>query len=197
MREQAKLELSKDEMLAYFGEINQRLATAGKHGEIMLLGGATLTLVFIARHSTRDIDAFYRPAEDMRIIIKDMASEYNLEEDWLNDGAKGFITTAMKFEQYLTYSNLTVSNIDAEGLLAMKLTAARDASKDMADSIFLMNMLNIRTEEQLFDIVKKYTHPTMHTPKARFFTAEAFEQYRQGYQKNLAEVEQAPPRTLC
>jgi len=61
-------ELSKNEVLTYFEEINRRLKSDSKHGEILVTGGAALTLVFNARASTRDIDAIFRPIEDMRKI---------------------------------------------------------------------------------------------------------------------------------
>ncbi|MCL2405426.1 MAG: DUF6036 family nucleotidyltransferase [Defluviitaleaceae bacterium] len=66
-------ELSKSEMLSYFVEINNRLAATNQHGEIVLTGGAALTLVFDARDSTRDIDAIFHPTADMRKIINSMA----------------------------------------------------------------------------------------------------------------------------
>jgi hypothetical protein len=40
-------QLTKDEMIFYFEEINRRLALAGKHGEIMMVGGATLIFCYI------------------------------------------------------------------------------------------------------------------------------------------------------
>jgi len=146
-------------MIIYFEEINRRLSEMGKHGDILIAGGAALTMVFNARDSTRDIDAIFHPTEDMRKISRDIAREYDLPEDWLNDGVKGFITEKMKQEVYLELSNLTVSNIDAAGLLAMKLTSARVDTKDMADSIFLMKALEICEENELFDIIKKYIYP--------------------------------------
>ena len=119
MNAKRKIELSKDDMLIYFEEINRRLAAEGKHGEITMTGGATMALVYNARNSTQDIDAIFQPKEDMRKIIKDVASDYELEGDWLNDGSKGFVTPQMNFQKVLTLSNLTVSSVDAEGMLAV------------------------------------------------------------------------------
>ena len=172
-------------MLKYFDEINQHLASLNKHGEIVVVGGAALTLVFGARDSTRDIDAIFHPAEDMRKIIKSIADANSLDDDWLNDGVKGFITDKMKFEQLLSYSNLTVSNVDAEGLLAMKLTSARSLTHDMDDSIFLMKTLEIKTEDELFNIIDKYTYPNQQTIAAKYFTKEAFEKYQLELKKKL------------
>jgi len=84
--------LSKDDILKYFGEINQYLTAAGKHGEILITGGAALTLIFDARTTTQDIDALFRPSEEMRTIIKRIADDHDLDYDWLNDSVKGFLT---------------------------------------------------------------------------------------------------------
>jgi len=170
--------LSKNEILALFEEINYRLASSNKHGEILIVGGAALTVMFNARNSTYDIDAIFQPKEDMRKIIKSIANEHDLHQDWLNDGVKGFITDKMKTEKYLSYSNLTVSSVDAKGLLAMKLTAARNLTNDMKDSIFLMKMLNIQRVEELFEIINDYTYPNQQTIQAKYFTLDAFEKYQ-------------------
>ena len=171
-------ELSKDKILEYFGEINQKLIEIGKHGEIIIAGGAALAVAFNARNSTRDIDAIFRPSEVMRKIIKNIAEEHGLPEDWLNDGVKGFITEKMKREKYLSLSNLDVYNIDAAGLLAMKLTSARIYAKDMEDSIFLMKLLDIKEIVDLFDIIAKYIHPNQQTVSSKYFTITAFSKYK-------------------
>lgn len=171
--------LRKEEMLRYFEEINEQLKSEHKHGEILIVGGAALTLVFNARESTHDIDAMFEPKEDMRKIIKNIAQKYDIAADWLNDGAKGFMTDKMTYSTYLEYSHLRISNVDAEGLLAMKLSSARPKpSSDMQDSIFLMKVLEIKDETQLFEIIEKYVYPTRQTMQVKYFTDEAFSQYQ-------------------
>ncbi|MCL2545773.1 MAG: DUF6036 family nucleotidyltransferase [Oscillospiraceae bacterium] len=172
-------ELTREDILKYFEEINSRLAAENKHGDIYVVGGAAMTMVFNARTSTYDIDAIFAPKEDLRAIISDIAEKHSLNEDWLNDGAKGFVTDKMKFQTHLSYSNLTVLSVDAESLLAMKLTSARANSKDMDDSIFLMKELGIQNEKELFDIIDTYIHPNQQTMMAKYFTMEAFEKYHQ------------------
>ena len=49
-------ELQKAEILAYFKEINNILATIGKHGSILMVGGAALALVHNARPSTYEYE---------------------------------------------------------------------------------------------------------------------------------------------
>jgi len=178
MFENKKLELTKDEMLLYLNEINERLASEGKHGEIMLVGGAALTLVFNARNSTRDIDAIFHPIDDMRKIISSVAEKYDLEQNWLNDLVRTFVTEKIEFEPYMEYSNLTVSSANAESLLAMKLTSARvNTTNDMDDSIFLMKHLNIKTEKELFDILDRHVDPFLRKVNVKHFTTEAFKKY--------------------
>jgi len=177
-------ELSKNDILNYFEEINRRLAQKNKTGEIVIAGGAALTVVFNARDATHDIDAVFAPPQDMREIIKSMAKDYNLHDDWFNDGVKGFVTDKMNFTPILSYSNLSVSNVDARGLLAMKLTSARDNTKDMDDSIFLMKHLEIGSEKELFNIIEKYTHPKQQSMRSRFFTQEAYFRYQRDVSKN-------------
>jgi len=182
-------ELTKNEMLMYFEEINRHLARLDKHGEILIAGGAALAMVFNARNSTYDIDAIFHPAEDMRKITKDIAIKYDLPEDWLNDGIKGYITDKMKQEIYLKFPHLTVANIDAVGLLAMKLTSARVDTKDMEDSIFLMKSLNICEEKELFDIIEKHVYPNQQTIASKYFTKEAYERYVRLHKTNDPDTE--------
>lgn len=189
-----KDELSRDEILKYLEEINHQLSLEDKCGEIIIAGGAALTLVFSARNSTHDIDALFRPKEDLREIIKTIAACNDLSDDWLNDGVKGFITEKMKSSVVCKFSNLTVSSLDAESLLAMKLTSARALSKDMDDSIFLMKVLDIKMQDELFSIIEKYTHSSQQTAQAKFFTMEAFERYSQKHNIILSENQRESER---
>jgi len=170
-------ELSKSEILSYFDEINYRLTENNQHGEIVLTGGATLTLVFNARSATRDIDAVFRPVADMRKIISSMATKYNLPLDWLNDAVKPFVTDKLTIKPHLEYSNLTIYSVDAESLLAMKLTSARFGTKDMDDCVFLMNHLGLQAEKDVFDILDKYIDPFLRKSGVKHFAAEAYRQY--------------------
>jgi predicted nucleotidyltransferase len=175
--------LTKDDINNYLHEINDRLQAINKHGEILMAGGAVMTAVFNSRDSTRDIDAYFKPSEEIRKIVEDMANEHGLREDWLNDGVKGFITQEMGQKLYMELSNLSVYTIDAKGLLAMKLTSARYEGSDVDDSLFLMNALRIKDIEQLYQIVKKYTHENQQTVDSSIFIQYVFEEYRKQKQQ--------------
>ncbi|MDR2615596.1 MAG: hypothetical protein LBC28_03350 [Oscillospiraceae bacterium] len=176
-------ELSRADIIRYFEEINRRLEAIGKRGELILAGGAAMSLVYNARDATQDIDALFAPKSDLRAIIADIARENGLRPDWLNDGVKGFFTKEMTFSEVLTYPHLSVYSMDAESLLAMKLTSARPYEKDLDDSIVLMRALNIQTEEQLLDVIEKYIEKSRQTPQARFFAMQAFSEYREQLEK--------------
>lgn len=180
-------ELSKNDIITYLKEINDRLGQLNTHGEILIVGGAAMALSYDSRDSTYDIDAMFEPKGEMRNIIDDIAKHHNLNSDWLNDGVKGFMTSNMTGTNFLEMSNLTVKCLDAECLLAMKLTSAREFSKDMEDSIYLMSVLDIQKEEELFDIIDKYSYKNQKTPKAMYFTQEAFEKYSQLKSKRCDE----------
>lgn len=66
-------ELKKTDLSRCFDLVNEQLAVRNKNGGILPAGGAALTLVYNARESTMDIDAYldayFRPKEDMRPII--------------------------------------------------------------------------------------------------------------------------------
>ena len=172
-------ELQKADILKYFEEINCIMASKNKYGVILIVGGAALTLVHDARSATFDIDALFQPTEDMRKIASQIAERYNLNEGWLNDGVKGFVTPQMQSKQELfkEYSNLMVYTLSEECLLAMKLTAARTLTKDMDDSIFLMKKLNIKSLDELEAIVEEYTDKNRQTASSWYFMKEAFDKY--------------------
>lgn len=183
--------LSKNDIEKLLLEVDKKLKERRKTGELVIAGGATLALVFDARDSTKDIDALFRPSEDFRQIIDEIANENELESDWLNDGVKGFFTDKMHADLYKQYDNLSVYTVDPESMLALKLTSARFASKDMGDSIVLMKHIGIKSEDELFDIIEKYTSKNQQTINSYYFTKEVFAQYQKEMLKEQGEGERS------
>ena len=60
----------------------------------------------------------------------------------------------------------------------MELSSARMDSNDMDDSVFLMDLLGIQSENQLFDLIEKYIDNDNRAGSTKFFTSEAFLQYQ-------------------
>jgi hypothetical protein len=170
--------MDREDMLRYLEELNSRLKDSNRKSDIIIFGGAAMALVHGAREATQDIDAKYRSFVELRRAIKSISEDFNINENWLNNDGEHYITEKMLTNLYLEFSNLKVYTLNADCLLAMKLTSARMDSTDMDDSIFLMDLLNIQSEEQLVDIIEKYIDEDNRATSTKFFTNEAFLQYK-------------------
>src|SRR5258707_13908736 len=74
--------------------LGQLAVESGIKIELVLVGGALMVLRFGARESTRDVDvAILAPADaqKVRVLARRVAEEHGWPEDWLNDGAKGYL----------------------------------------------------------------------------------------------------------
>lgn len=58
--------LTKADISRLFKRLDQELAATDTKGELYLMGGAVMCLVFEARESTQDLDAFFKPVRVMR-----------------------------------------------------------------------------------------------------------------------------------
>lgn len=83
----------------------------------------------------------------------------------------------MGTEAYKEYSNLVVKSVDAKGLLAMKATSSRLGTSDMDDLITLMRHLNIKSIDEVYDIVIDNVPKNTLSPLSEFFIQEAFAIY--------------------
>ena len=165
--------LTREQIEQYLEEMDAELAEAGLTGEIVLCGGAVMACVYEARPSTKDVDALFAPVRELREMASRIAERHGLEDDWLNDAAKGFIDTSrMTFVQVADMGALKVLRPDDEGMLAMKLASAREDSKDADDAIFLIRRLGITDEDALLDMMERNIPKQRLTPMAGFFAKE-------------------------
>lgn len=163
----------KNEILKYLHRINSKLQERNVKGEICLYGGAVMCLVYEARPSTKDIDGIFQPAEVIRKAAKEIAAEYDLPPDWLNDGVKGFLVEHPR-KVFLNLPHLTVMVADGEYLLAMKSLSARIDATDGADIAFLIKALQIPSIQDVFKIIEKYYPRRIIKPATQFFLEELF-----------------------
>jgi hypothetical protein len=172
--------LNRDTILRALRRMSERLERRGVVGEINLLGGTAMVLGFQARQSTKDVDAIFAPAAMIREEAKIVAEELDLPADWLNDAAKGFLSPNAEFQSLrdVDFPHLRVQVPTAEYLLAMKVMAARVGigreSTDKEDIRFLIRRLELKTAEQVFELVGKYYDPSRMLPRSMFLIEEIF-----------------------
>ena len=173
-----KRKLSKKDIVKYLKLINEELVKAEETAEIVLLGGCAMVLMYDARKSTKDIDAIFNNKSKMRECVKMIAKNNNLNDDWLNDAAKSFITPKMKTVEVTKFSNLKIKVFDLESLLVLKLISARALTNDFSDSLILLENSSIKNIEELYELVEKYAPEDLLTPRVDYFIQEVWKKYR-------------------
>jgi hypothetical protein len=108
---------SKDEIIYYLEILGEKLKDAGVEGEMLLAGGAAMSLVHSARDLTKDIDALYQPINLIRDFATDIALEYDIAPWWLNDSVKVFLVDNPPAYFFLKLGNLKISSVTEEYLL--------------------------------------------------------------------------------
>lgn len=117
--------------------------------EIVLAGGAALVLLYNAREATRDVDVCsieFESSTGLREAARRVAGSLDLPEDWLNDGAKGYLKGFFPGEVLLDRPSLLVRALGPQQLLAMKLSAWRD-DVDISDARLLLPKVQGGREE--------------------------------------------------
>lgn len=165
--------LNKSQILGLFSKLNSLLLFENVTGELYLVGGAVMSLVYDQRSSTRDLDGVFRPASVIRRLAKIIAEENDLPLDWLNDGVKGFLSENSNFNNFLELSNLKVFVADSKYLLAMKCLAFRIGAEfqDEKDIAFLLRYLNIESYLKAFEIITLY-YPLERFPQKTLYALE-------------------------
>src|SRR5687767_5347151 len=154
--------------------LNDRLEAEDVLGEVYMVGGAVMTLAFGARPSTNDVDAVFVPKEIIRRLAREVALDAGVDDNWLNDAAKGFLGDRGEFDTWLELSHLRVFVPVPEYLLAMKCLAFRLGPEfhDEDDVRYLLRYLNLERASDALAIVERY-YPADRIPtKTRFALEE-------------------------
>jgi hypothetical protein len=167
-------------------ELGRRSYEAGRTIEIAVYGGSALLLTLNRQIGTRDVDAvFERDKGFVRKLAADMAAEFGWDENWLNDGVKGWLSTLDMARQskalFKTYPSeeqpgLRVFVAKPEYLFAMKCRAMRvggvDSSSDIDDIKLLAREIGIKNSKDA--LVEKFYPHNIIEPKTRFGLEEIF-----------------------
>lgn len=165
--------MTAEEITQYLTELNDELRLIDIKGEVSLFGGAVMVLAFNARIATKDVDAIFFPASEIRKAAVRIAKRHGLLETWLNDGVKGYVV-AHDRRVFFSMPNLTVFVPEADYLLAMKALAARANTEDEGDVLTLVRELNIKNAEAVFAIIEKYYPKGQIPPKTQYFIEGLF-----------------------
>jgi hypothetical protein len=166
--------LTAEQILASFAALNDELRKEGQKGEIGIVGGAVMCLVYNARLATRDVDAVFEPSQVIRRAAAKVAGQLGLPQDWLNDGAKGYLAAKFQRNNIVMLSNLVIWAPEPRYMLAMKCLSARWDSSDRDDVVFLCEHLEIRDAASVFVIIQDYYPKAQIPAKTQFFIEELF-----------------------
>lgn len=166
--------MTAEEITKYLTELNNELRLMDIKGEVSLFGGAVMCLVYDARPATKDVDAIFKPTNEIRTAIARIADRHGLSKEWLNDAVKGYWVEHNE-RVLLNLPNLTVFVPEPDYLLAMKSIAARDLSFDREDVEKLIEMLGLTTASEVFSIIEKYYPRNQIKPATQYFIEEIFQ----------------------
>ena len=111
------------------GLLADRLQPNEPRIDLIIVGGAAMVLLFGARDSTKDVDAFHLDLQAKSRVAEaaaKVAMDLQLPSDWLNDAAKGYVYGLSLGPVLLDRPTLRVRTLSLTQLLAMKLSAWRD-----------------------------------------------------------------------
>lgn len=165
--------MTQKDILQLLKMLNEEMKSLSTKGELYLVGGAVMCLVFNARPSTKDIDAYFEPANKLKEAARRVALKSGVSEDWLNDAVKGYLSLKGLFEPYLELSHLAVFTARADYLLSMKCLAMRIGEEfhDLEDIQYLLRNLNIESYPKALEVIQGF-YPLEKFPQKTLYALE-------------------------
>lgn len=156
-----------------FELLNNELQKDALEGELYLVGGAVMCLVYNARPATKDVDALFQPTSKLREAAAKVGAQFGIKYDWLNDAAKGYLSDKGQFDLFIELTNLRIFVSRADYLLAMKCLALRigEEFQDLNDVRYLLRYLNIKTYQNALDIITSF-YPLERFPQKTLYALE-------------------------
>ena len=166
-------DLDAADVRALLVEVGAELDAVGVVADLFLVGGAAVALAYDARRLTRDVDAVFAPATEVRVAAARVAGRHGLSDDWLNDAVKGFLPPGRPSSRtIMEVPGLRVEVAEPRYLLALKLRAGRD--EDVDDVRLLAGLAGVRTSTEAVDLLESTFPPSLLTARVRFFAEEVF-----------------------
>ena len=170
----ASRRLTKEDIERLFRLLDADLGAHGVAGELYVVGGAVMCLALNARDATADVDALFKPTRLVREAAARVAAAAGIDERWLNDAVKGFLSPRGDFDRFLDLPHLKVFVAQPAYLLAMKCAALRlgEEFHDLDDVRYLLRFLDVRNVDEALGIVDRYFDATRLLPKTRLLLEE-------------------------
>lgn len=160
-------------------ELGQRAFAADRTVEIVIYRGSALLLTLNRQINTGDVDAVFEGNRDfIKRLAAEMAEEFGWNENWLNDGVKGWLSkrdadpdVKALFKTYPAEDQPGLRDYTArpEYLFAMKCRAMRvggiEASSDIDDIKLLARAIGIKNSRDALTLVEKFYPQNMLQPK--------------------------------
>lgn len=155
-----------------FRLLDEELSREAVIGEIYLVGGAVMCLVFQARPSTRDVDGTFQPVAKVRRAAARVGARAGMG-DWLNDAVKGYLSEHGEYGPYLELDHLRIFCARPEYLLAMKCLAMRigEEFRDLEDVRYLLRHLGVESYQAACSIITRY-YPLERFPQKTLYALE-------------------------
>ncbi len=159
-------ELKKEEMDHFLYEVAKsykKLNRNNPNAEIVLVGGAAVSVKYDFRSSTTDIDAIIKAGSTMKEVIQKVADENGLPGDWLNQDFKNTNSYSPKLSEcsrfYKVFCQcLTIRTVEDEYLIAMKLCSARQYKQDLSDIVGIIKEMQEKRKEIGYEKIDSAMH---------------------------------------
>lgn len=166
--------LNRDQIERYLRLVGRYLHELSLNGEILILGGAYMTLMLRQREATMDVAAYFASqAEAIRQAAARVAREEGLPTDWLNDAVKGFLHAQPNVTMWLECPGLRVYAPEPAYIFAMKAFAGRP--EDQRDLRTLRVLLGLTSAAEALAIVTRYIPERLLTPRVQYLIEDLFD----------------------
>ena len=83
--------LTRAQIVRALTRLGELCAAAAIKAEIAIYGGTVMMIAYDCRTATKDVDAVFHPVGVIEPLIRQVAVELKLPEDWMNSGVKTFV----------------------------------------------------------------------------------------------------------
>ena len=83
--------LTRAQVVCALTRLGDLCTAAASKVEIALYRGTVMMIAYDCRQATKDVDAIFHPVGVIEPLIRQVAVELKLPEDWMNSGVKTFV----------------------------------------------------------------------------------------------------------